>query len=343
MSLVDVDPKRLAESGKRLVLLDVDNTLLPWRSESIPDSTIQWVAEALRNGLRLCILSNTRHPDRLARIAEKLGIQFLRGKFKPSPHMFRRALDQFQVSSEQAVMIGDQLFTDVWGANRAGIEAIWIRPMTGRDFLGTKVSRFGERLIRPAIYRGLDRDNPGREEADSEGSFGSFRGILRFPVVRQFVKFGIVGFGSFVIDAGLHYLLMFGVNVGDRQLGDVLGEWLLREFPGVFGFARLPSAAAFPVLKVLTAGLAILNSFYWNRRWTFRIRDKEERLKQLRRVAILSIIGIGLNALIASSLNNVIPGHAKRSWAVGTVVATILVAFWNFSGQKYWAFRRKAP
>jgi HAD superfamily phosphatase (TIGR01668 family) len=338
-SLIDIDVAELAASGKRLILLDVDNTLLPWRSESIPAATDEWVREAKRMGLELCILSNTRHPARLERIAKRLEVPFLRGRFKPSPSMYRQALAQFGVAPEQSVMIGDQIFTDVWGANRSGIEAIWVRPMTPRDFIGTKVSRLGERLIRAKLDSSMGAED---DPADAIGGSRALE-LLGVPVVRQFVKFAIVGGSSFAIDVGLHGLLMFVIPFGSVPVGTALGEWLLDTYPGVFSYAEAPSDAAFPVLKVLSVSAAILNSFYWNRLWTFKIRGKEERLTQLRRFVIVSVIGMGLNTLITTGLNNIIAGHPVRSWAVASAIATVIVAFWNFGGQKLWAFKQRHP
>lgn len=142
-----IDLARLADQGKRLVLLDVDNTLVPWRKEEIPTWVVEWIEQGRSLGLEFCILSNTRHPARLGRLSERLGVPFLRGRFKPNPAMYHMALAKFGASPAEAVMVGDQLFTDVLGANRSGIDAIWVQPMTKRDFIGTKLSRLGERLV----------------------------------------------------------------------------------------------------------------------------------------------------------------------------------------------------
>lgn len=334
-SLLEVDLHELAKAGKRLILLDVDNTLLPWRSEDMPAASIEWVKTAKAQGLELCILSNTRHPARLERLAKKLDVPFLRGKFKPNPAMYRQALKQFGLKPEQAVMIGDQLFTDILGANRAGIEAIWVCPMTSRDFVGTKLSRLGERIVRGVLYRGLMSDS-------SETSLPvAAEGFFARPVVRQFIKFCIVGGTSTVVDVGLHGLFLFVIPWGHSKFGPVFGEWLMSTFPAIFGGVSKPMDAAFPVLKVFSASLAILNSFYWNRRWTFRIRGKEKRMRQLQKFVVVAVIGMVLNTVITTGLYNVIPGHPRRSWAVATAIATVIVAFWNFGGQKLWTFRHR--
>ena len=152
-SLADVTPEDLIAAGKKLVLVDVDNTLVEWRSEKIPESTVTWLEFMKSAGLQLCIISNTRKVERLKRLAGMLGIPYLLGRFKPSRAMYHRALEQFNVRPEEAVMIGDQLFTDILGANRSGIDAIWVKQMAPRDFVGTKISRLGERLIRGRLHR----------------------------------------------------------------------------------------------------------------------------------------------------------------------------------------------
>lgn len=338
-SLFDIDPAELAAKGKKLVLLDVDNTLLPWRGESLPPESIAWVEKAKGAGLSLCIVSNTRHPDRLNRLASQLGIKALRGKFKPSRQMFLQAMQEFAVRPEEAVMIGDQLFTDVLGANRCGIDAIWVRPMTTQDFVGTKFSRLGERIVRTMVIP--EPDGRIDESTLPVGGAGAIA-LLQVPVVRQFVKFGVVGGSSMAIDLGLHFVLMFFITIGGEPLAVVLGEWLKASFPSLFSFAKDPSAAAWPVLKVLTSGLAIVNSFIWNRRWTFGIKSTEDRGDQFRKFLLVSVLGMVLNTFITTGFNNIIPGHPKRSWAIASGIGVVIVAFWNFTGQKFFAFRKRS-
>lgn len=348
-SILSIDPQQLADLGKKLVLLDVDNTLVVWRSEEIPETTFDWVARAKQAGLQLCILSNTRHPGRLDRLAKRLDIPYFFGKFKPSPFMFHKALAEFSAKPEEAVMIGDQIFTDVLGANRTGIEAIWVRQMAPVDFVGTKLSRMGERLLRKRLYRAMaeeiEQEAAGVDEDLAVGGTAAFD-LLQHPTVRQFVKFVIIGGTSTVIDIGLHLTLVFLVPWGGSTLGVTFGQWLLEQWPGVFtaiatkdGLVK-PELAASPILKVFTASLAILNSFVWNRRWTFKIRGKEHRAVQLRKFFTIALVGMALNTILTTGLGNIIPGHPRRSLAVASVIATVAVAFWNFFGQKLWTFKK---
>jgi putative flippase GtrA len=151
-----------------------------------------------------------------------------------------------------------------------------------------------------------------------------------------------VGGTSTLLDAGLHFVLMFVILIGGKPLGVALGRWLQSEMPQIFGMFDKPSDAAFPVLKVLTSIVGILNGFYWNRRWTFKIQGKEEAGRQLAKFSLVAVTGLCLNTLISTGLNNVIAGHPKRSWLIATIIATIVVAFWNFTGHRIWTFKKKA-
>lgn len=352
-AITDIVPADLVQMGKKLVLLDVDNTLLHWRSEDIPESTFLWVQAARDAGLELCILSNTRHPERLERLSKKLNVPFLRGKFKPSRQMYLQALEKFQVSAEEAIMIGDQIFTDVWGSNRTQIDAILVAQMSPRDFVGTKVSRFGERLLRPRLNKAIievesmSKEGEGEVEDLALGGGAAFD-LLKHPTVRQFVKFVIVGFSSTIIDKGIWGILMFVIPDGNGGLmSEQLGTNLMHAVPSIFeplankpdgGVA--PALAASPIFSVIGTSIAIYNSFIWNRKWTFKIEGVEHRSLQLRKFFVVAIIGLILNALITSMFANVIPGHWKRSAGIAAIIATVIVAFWNFLGQKLWTFKK---
>lgn len=335
-SLLDVDLDQLAAEGKRLILLDVDHTIIKWGEEDFPPGIMDWVQRAREKGLDLCILSNTRKRERLARLSEKLGVPTVEGKFKPSRVMYRLAMIKFQRKASETVMIGDQLFTDVLGANRCGIDAIWVQKMEGREFAGTKVSRVGEAILRSALYKALITpvdETPAAHEIEVQ------KPVADRTLLHQILKFCVVGGSSFVIDTGLTFLFVRKLTWGHDLLSTALGTWLVSNFPAVFGYAKTPSIAAIPILGGLAALVAMFNSFVWNRSWTFRVRSKEERLAQLRRFYAISIVGAVLNTAITSLMSNVIVGHPNRSLLVAKVIAAAMVAVWNFMGQRFYAFK----
>lgn len=330
--LSDVLLDALYATGKRLVLLDVDNTLLLWKSEEIPQETLDWLGKGRKLGMEFCIISNTRRVNRLGRLADRLGVPYVRGRFKPSRQMFRVAMGKYGVTSEQTVMVGDQLFTDVLGANRAGIDAIWVKPMGERELFMTRFNRIFERKIRDLLYPSL------LAEGATAGAVvrAAPSALVQKKLFQQFIKFCLVGGVSTFVDLGIHYMLMFRLETGNVLVSARLTDWLAQSF----GLGSKPAAdVAFGLLKIPAVLLAILNSFYMNRLWTFRIVGQENRRRQLVKFYAVALIGMVINVGIVSSLNAVIPGHPKRSWAIASAIATVVVAFWNFSGQRFWTFR----
>jgi len=147
LRVTEIDLALLISNGFEAMLVDLDNTLLPWKSCEVPEDVRQWLERARALGMKLCIVSNTHNPRRLRRIAEDLGVQSLHRALKPRRTGFARAAEKLGSSSERAVVVGDQILTDVLGGNLAGMHTILVKPMHPREFIGTKVSRLVERVI----------------------------------------------------------------------------------------------------------------------------------------------------------------------------------------------------
>lgn len=128
-SVEDISPHRLARNGVRLVLADLDNTLAAYGDALPPPSAGRWAQALAREGIALFILSNTRKPDRAGRFARALGIPYLERAGKPHPRSFLRAMEELGVTPRQTLMVGDQVFTDVLGAKRAGVAVVLVRPV----------------------------------------------------------------------------------------------------------------------------------------------------------------------------------------------------------------------
>jgi putative flippase GtrA len=160
--------------------------------------------------------------------------------------------------------------------------------------------------------------------------------IKSHRTVRQFIKFSIVGASSTVVDWGLHALLYKG-------FAGTVPAWLNpvieRVLPGIA--AHPDFDGAFTVLKAVSFIVATLNGFYWNRRWTFKIRGKEGGGRHLLRFYLVNIIGLGINTLVASQIHKPHGGVANYIIALGT--ATFVTMFWNFIGHKFWTFRANEP
>lgn len=120
----------LEREGIRFLLADLDNTLCRY-SDTEPDQSLRdWLADLEAHGVRLFLLSNSRKPKRPAHFAQALGIDYLGHAGKPKTGGFVRALAQLGAKPEACAMVGDQVFTDVLGANRAGVRSILVKPLS---------------------------------------------------------------------------------------------------------------------------------------------------------------------------------------------------------------------
>lgn len=139
-SVSDIDPCSLADAGVRAVLLDLDNTLLARGESEVPSDVEAWVRSLAGHGLAACIVSNTSKP-RVRHVAEQLDVPVVAGARKPSSKGYHRACALLGVAPSEAVMVGDQSYTDVLGAHRAGMGAILVMPLGTRDLLHTRLLR----------------------------------------------------------------------------------------------------------------------------------------------------------------------------------------------------------
>ncbi len=144
-SVLDVDPQALAESGVRGVLLDLDNTLLARGSSKLAPEVIAWVSSLRENDLKVAIVSNTNN-DRCARIAGELGVPLVRNAFKPFKRGLVRACAMLGIACKDAVMIGDQCYTDILGANCTGMISIMVDALSDADPVHTKFLRVFDRF-----------------------------------------------------------------------------------------------------------------------------------------------------------------------------------------------------
>ena len=122
-------PERLKDHGVRLVLADLDNTLAPYE-EALPSPALRaWKAELEENGITLFVVSNSRRPNRAQQFCANLDVPFISHAGKPHAAAFQQAMERCGCTAEETIMIGDQIFTDIWGGHNAGIRAVYIRPI----------------------------------------------------------------------------------------------------------------------------------------------------------------------------------------------------------------------
>ncbi len=138
VSLIDLE--MLAQCKIRCLLLDMDNTLRPRDTGVVPFDVLDWINKAKQMGFELCIVSNNCHKS-VIEDASQLGLSVVNKALKPLPFAFRTALKKCGCVSCEAVVIGDQLLTDVLGANLCGLKSILVVPQCKKDIQITSFVR----------------------------------------------------------------------------------------------------------------------------------------------------------------------------------------------------------
>lgn len=145
-NLQDIPVEMLQKNGITGLLLDLDNTVAPWNDNTLTREVRDWFAKIKEAGIVACIVSNNRRPERVAAVADVLEILYVYKAAKPGKKAFQKGVETLEKKSGEVAVIGDQLFTDVLGGNRAGLKTILVTPIHEREFAGTKVLRFMESL-----------------------------------------------------------------------------------------------------------------------------------------------------------------------------------------------------
>lgn len=128
-SIYTIDIERLRARGVTLLLADLDNTLIPYAQKRPTDEIRAWRDRLSQAGITLFILSNSRKPGRAKRFAEALEVPYMGHAGKPRSGGFQRAMEQMGVTPRETAIVGDQIFTDIWGGNNAGVLTLMVKPI----------------------------------------------------------------------------------------------------------------------------------------------------------------------------------------------------------------------
>ena len=148
----DITPAYLRAHGIKALILDVDNTLTGHGSQTLSDDVAAWLGEMRAAGVPMMIVSNNM-PARVAPFAQRIGLPFRAFSCKPSPLGLAAARRAFGVKKSEVALVGDQIFTDVLGANVYGIPMLLVQPMYA-DYKPTiRLKRWLEQPILARYYR----------------------------------------------------------------------------------------------------------------------------------------------------------------------------------------------
>jgi HAD superfamily phosphatase (TIGR01668 family) len=153
--VTDVSVAWLRERGVRGLLIDADDTLIVRDGGPVDATTLAWLAEVRDAGIGVALLSNGS-PGRVAELGAALGVPAFALSGKPFGFAFRRGLRALGTDAAATAMIGDQLFTDVLGANCAGLTSVLVTPLSPGRHAHTRAARRLERWV----LGGGDRGRP---------------------------------------------------------------------------------------------------------------------------------------------------------------------------------------
>lgn len=145
-SILDITPDQLKNKGMKGIITDLDNTLVEWDRPQATPQLIRWFDDMRKNHIDVIIVSNNKEA-RVKSFSDPLHIPFFYRAKKPLGKAFRQAIAQMGIKKEEAVVIGDQLLTDVFGGNRSGFHTILVVPVAQTDGITTKFNRFVERKL----------------------------------------------------------------------------------------------------------------------------------------------------------------------------------------------------
>ncbi|MFD1705480.1 YqeG family HAD IIIA-type phosphatase [Siminovitchia sediminis] len=151
-SVFSIDPAALKAKGVKGIITDLDNTLVEWDRPEATPQLIEWLEELKNHDMKVTIVSNNNE-QRVGEFSNPLNIPFICRAKKPSRKAFLQAMKEMRLSREETVIIGDQLLTDVFGGNRAGLYTILVVPVAQSDGFFTRFNRMVERRIMALLKR----------------------------------------------------------------------------------------------------------------------------------------------------------------------------------------------
>lgn len=151
-SVTDISADFLIKNDIKALILDIDDTITTHGNQKIDSNTEKWLEDLKSHKIKLILVSNN-FKDRVARIAEYIGAPYVYSGMKPLPNGFIRALDILHTTKKNTMVVGDQVFTDILGANIAGICSILVEPKGESDTLLLKIKRFMEKPLKKRLKK----------------------------------------------------------------------------------------------------------------------------------------------------------------------------------------------
>ena len=131
--LTQLTPEFLHNRKIRLLMLDFDNTIVPYTTNIPTEEMVLWLRHMSASGILLCVVSNSKR-ERVVRFCREYDLPCITHAAKPSTKGIKQCLACFDVPPENAAIVGDQIYTDTLGGNRAGVTTILVKAIDNHNF-----------------------------------------------------------------------------------------------------------------------------------------------------------------------------------------------------------------
>lgn len=144
-SAYNIDYAKLYGQGYRGIIFDIDNTLVP-HGAAADKKAERLFAQLKKLGYRCCLLSNNKEP-RVVMFNKKIQVYYICKAKKPHVANYQKAMELMGTDTGNTFFVGDQIFTDIWGANLAGIRTFLVKPIDPKEEIQIILKRYPEKLI----------------------------------------------------------------------------------------------------------------------------------------------------------------------------------------------------
>lgn len=142
----DIDLEGLKRKNIKGLLLDIDNTLVPMHVKDADENAVKWIEKVKADGFKVCIVSNASK-RRVIRFNEKIKLFAIHRAAKPGNGAFKKAMRLLDIKPEETAIVGDQIFTDIYGGNKINILSILVKPIDKNESFIVKIKRLPEKYI----------------------------------------------------------------------------------------------------------------------------------------------------------------------------------------------------
>lgn len=132
-SITEITPQLLQERGIELLMLDFDNTIVPYTTSEPTQKMSEWLRAMADGNIKICVVSNS-HKDRVKIFCGKYGIDCITHAKKPFSKGIRECLSRYGLPESACALAGDQIYTDVLGGNCAGVQSILVKAIDNHNF-----------------------------------------------------------------------------------------------------------------------------------------------------------------------------------------------------------------